>query len=372
MPRVKGSTTTIAVLSIGGLIAGCQSAPAHYADSGVHATYEAATVGAGAIRTTGVEIYHGAGRAVRAPFQDLNMMQDPIPPVLLRAENQPYDLTGVDSCADVLNRVSELDLSLGPDVDTPKERGRTRASRGASFAASTAIDAAGSAVEHFIPMRSTIKQISGATRYQRHKDHAVLAGETRRSFLKAVGMAHGCSWPAAPLSFKPVRVADVNASWSGSSTSGSVLLASAPSMSAASTAPRPGAAVDTLHMATLARPTSPATGATPSRVVMVSSASARPTPVFIQVPWRMTIPAVPQGAADPGQAWRPAPSLQASSLQPPSMQAHVVEVSSPMLKPPSSVGMSEGSGLAAASPPSSSATAPWASSLSVAPTTARP
>jgi hypothetical protein len=167
------------------------------------------------VRTTSVDLYHGAGRAIKAPLHDLNMMQDQIAPVLLRAEDHPYDLSGVDSCNDVLNKVGELDLALGPDVDTPKEHRRTRASRGADFAAGAALDAAGSAVEHFIPMRGTIKQVTGATRYENHVHHAEMAGEVRRSFLKAVGMSHNCVWPAAPLNFHATQVADVNASWTG-------------------------------------------------------------------------------------------------------------------------------------------------------------
>ena len=111
MPKTRGSTT-LTVLSAGAVVAGCQSAPARYAGTGVHATYAVAATGATAVSTTGGELYHGAGRAMRAPLHDLNMMQDKIPPVLLRAETRPYDLAGVNSCGDVLNRVAELDLAL--------------------------------------------------------------------------------------------------------------------------------------------------------------------------------------------------------------------------------------------------------------------
>lgn len=217
MTRVAG--TTIVVVSLGAACAGCVSAPMQTASNSAHTS-------AYVMSTTGTEIYHGAGRAVKAPLHDLNMMQDQIPPVLLRAEEQPYDVSELDSCNDVLAKVAELDLALGPDVDMPKEIKRTRASRGADFAAEAALDAAGSAVEHFIPMRSTIKQLTGATRYENHVKHAILSGEVRRSFLKTVGMAHNCTWPAAPLSFKPTQVADAAASWGGKAPG--VMLASAP------------------------------------------------------------------------------------------------------------------------------------------------
>jgi hypothetical protein len=231
MPRRAGLAG--ATLSLGAVMAGCQSAPAQYAGEGAHATYQAAAVGANAVRTTGGELYSGAGSAVSRPLHDLNMLQDPIPPVLLRAEAHPYDLAGVDSCNDVLDRVGELDLVLGPDVDTPKEKRRSRVSSGAQFTAATALDAGGSLVEHFIPLDGELKQISGAKRYEHQVAHARQAGATRRSFLKAMGMEHNCVWPAAPLSFVPQPAADPKARWDATPS----VSASVPS--AAATAPRP-------------------------------------------------------------------------------------------------------------------------------------
>jgi hypothetical protein len=276
----RATASALVVVTIGSTCAGCASAPPPSAYA--TATYHAAGVGVSTVRSTGADLYHGAGQAIRAPLHDLNMMQDQIPPVLLRAEAQPYDLAAVDSCNDVLNKVAELDLALGPDLDMPKQNHRTRAARGADFAASAALDAAGSAVEHFIPMRGTIKQISGATRYENHVKHAVLSGEVRRSFLKAVGMAHNCTWPAAPLAFHPTQVADINASWSGGAA---VQYASA-------TASAPGA----LRPAML--------GGAPAGPVRVETAS-------------IALPRASAGAADPTQSWRPpAGSLKTAAAQP--------------------------------------------------------
>ena len=100
-----------------------------------------------------------------------------------------------------------------PMWDTPKEQRRSRAASGAHFAAQTAMDAAGSAADHFIPVRGVIEEVSGAKRYQRQAAHATLAGDTRRSFLKAVGMSHGCRWPAAPIGFAPSQQVDPAADW---------------------------------------------------------------------------------------------------------------------------------------------------------------
>ncbi len=382
MPKLLGSTC--AAVSLGAVVAGCQTAPAHYANTGIHATYSVAQTGVGAVRATGGELYVGAGDAVRKPLHDLNMMQDKIAPVLLRAESHPYDLTGVNSCNDVLDRVSELDLALGPDVDAPKQRHKARVMRGADFAASAALDAAGSAAEHFLPMRSTIKQITGATRYENHVKHAQLAGTTRRSFLKAIGMEHSCSWPAAPLDYTPVQVADVDARWSAVvvtspvQTGGApILLASArPASAAAVTSVAAVASSPNLQVAVL---TSPKAGVAPSahrasvvqsgktqplgasatsvpaaaRVVLVStSLDARNRGgVFVPVHERLAIPTATPPAQEPSQGWSPASS-----------EARVVEVSTPISDPVSSTKTEIGAG----------APAPWSTATAFTGNAARP
>ncbi len=319
MTKLAG--TTIVVVSLGAVCAGCASAPMQTADAGASATYHAAGVGAYTVKTTGGEIYQGAGRAIKAPLHDLNMMQDQIPPVLLRAEDKPYEVVGLDSCNDVLNKVAELDLALGPDVDMPKEdKKRTRASRGADFAADAALDAAGSAVEHFIPMRGTIKQITGATRYENHVKHAILSGEVRRSFLKTVGMAHNCAWPAAPLDFKPAQVADASASWTAKPMLASAVTTPAAAATAAATA---ATAVAVSTPATgKAVPAAPATIQTASLTTQSSTsgkrhlrkglAANRPTetaeaatPVTVASYSVLELPPVAAPPADPSQAWQP-------------------------------------------------------------------
>jgi hypothetical protein len=155
-------------------VAGCATAPlqtaSNYAGQGASAVYH-----------TGSDVYAGVGTAAKKPFQDLNMMQDPIPMVLLRAELDPYAVKGLTSCDVVMSRVAELDLALGPDLDSPKD------------------EAAAAAAEGFMPVRSVVKMVSGASKYEKHVKHAILAGTERRTFLKAIGAMHDCGWPAAPL-----------------------------------------------------------------------------------------------------------------------------------------------------------------------------
>ncbi len=219
---------SLACVSVGSLVAGCASSPVqtagNVAGSGAHAIY-----------TTGGDVYSGVGAAARQPFRDLNIMQDPIPPVLLKAEARPYDLGGVTSCEALTNQVAELDLALGPDLDSPKDRGRDRFSKGADEAASAALEAATSAAEGFLPMRSIIKRVSGAKRYEDHVKHAVLSGTVRRSFLKAIGMEHNCGWPAEPLGFDAASMASISGRWAA-------LGGDQPAVQTASAAaPQPGA-----------------------------------------------------------------------------------------------------------------------------------
>jgi hypothetical protein len=208
---------SLTCLSAGVALSGCATAPvqtaAGYASQGAQATYGVASTGAHAVYTTGGDVYSGVGAVAKRPLRDFNMMQDPIPAVLLRTESKPYDLEGINSCEVILDRVAELDLALGPDLDAPKDRSGNRVSRGADGAASAALDAATDAAEHFLPMRSVIKRVSGATRYENHVKHAVLSGTVRRAFLKAIGMAHNCGWPASPLVFNPTDVAVASSAW---------------------------------------------------------------------------------------------------------------------------------------------------------------
>jgi len=179
-------------LGAGAFVAGC-------ATQSVQTASGYAGQGAGAIYRTGSDVYAGVGDAAKRPLQDLNMMQDPIPMVLLRAEVDPYSVRGLTSCDVLMNRVAELDLALGPDLDAPADHPKSHVTEDAGLAAAAALEAAAAAADGFIPARSIIKHVSGASKYEAHVKHAVLAGTERRTFLKAIGVMHNCSWPAAPL-----------------------------------------------------------------------------------------------------------------------------------------------------------------------------
>ncbi|MGG2005328.1 hypothetical protein [Novosphingobium resinovorum] len=53
-------------------------------------------------------------------------------------------------------------------------------------------------VASFIPFRGLIREVSGANAQDRKVNAAIQAGLTRRGFLKGVGSAKGCRYPASP------------------------------------------------------------------------------------------------------------------------------------------------------------------------------
>ena len=110
--------------------------------------------------------------------------------LLIAAQERPYDLAKLKRCTDIAAAVGELDAVLGPDIDLPQDAAR-RTSAGS---------VAQAAVGSFIPFRGLIREISGANDSQRKLQAAVQAGIARRSFLKGVGGARGCRYPASPAS----------------------------------------------------------------------------------------------------------------------------------------------------------------------------
>ncbi len=150
----------------------------------------------------------GVNEAVLAPLRDLNMVEDDVPTVLVRAYAKPYDTTGLDSCQAILDQVSALDLALGPDVDIPRSPSARddMLDKGKGMAASAALDAVRSATTGVIPVRSWVRRLSGATEAEQEAKAIALAGSVRRGFLKAMGVQQHCDWPAAPLDLKKVAL----------------------------------------------------------------------------------------------------------------------------------------------------------------------
>lgn len=139
------------------------------------------------------------GDAITTPAADLNLKKDEIPALLLAAEQRPYDLNGLRRCSDLAGAITQLDSVLGPDIDLPAE----------SRTGLTAGRVAQAAVGSLIPFRGLIRELSGANAQERKIQLAVEAGLARRAYLKGVGEARGCRYPAR--SAGPAEVAAFSA-----------------------------------------------------------------------------------------------------------------------------------------------------------------
>jgi len=145
-----------------------------------------------------------AADKVQTPMDDLNLSKREIPPALLEAEQDPYSTVGLGQCAQITAEVEALDTAIGDDIDLPREGGlKLSASDLADFAAST-----------FIPFRDIIRTVTGANARKRRLQEAVLAGFARRSFLKGLGSARHCAYPASPATPQIIaaKAAALNAS----------------------------------------------------------------------------------------------------------------------------------------------------------------
>lgn len=124
----------------------------------------------------------------KTPLSDLNISKDPIPAMLVAAQERPYSLAGLSKCSNLSKEIEQLDAILGPDIDLPEEqRKRLSAGRAGKWVVSS-----------FIPFRGIIREVSGANEHERDFREAIQAGLTRRGYLKGVGGAKGCKYPASP------------------------------------------------------------------------------------------------------------------------------------------------------------------------------
>lgn len=158
----------------------------------------------GSINSGVGQVQDGLGGAVAAPLEDVNLRRAEIPPVLLEAAANAYDIRGLDTCAALAREVARLDEALGPDFDdVPQDHDRPLGERGADVAADATLDAVRGAATDLVPFRSWVRRLSGAEQHSRRVQGASTAGRTRRGFLKGLGMARNCPPPAAPQWFRP-------------------------------------------------------------------------------------------------------------------------------------------------------------------------
>lgn len=127
--------------------------------------------------------------AVVQPLQDIGLVRGEIPAVLKSAVAAPYALGDPPDCAAMASEVAAIDAVLGPDIDAPAAKG----GKGPVKLFAAAIRGALG-----LPFRGVVRQISGAEKRDEERAEAVLAGVSRRAFLKGAARAAGCPPPALP------------------------------------------------------------------------------------------------------------------------------------------------------------------------------
>lgn len=133
--------------------------------------------------------------AVTTPLRDLNVVRVEIPDVLMEALEDPYARPPRGAkCAQLIALIRPFNDVLGPDIDTLPEGEDGWGTRSKSTALGVAGDLAGGA----IPFRGVVRKLSGAESHDRLVTAAIIAGHTRRAYLKGLGEARGCSPPATP------------------------------------------------------------------------------------------------------------------------------------------------------------------------------
>ncbi len=126
------------------------------------------------------------------PLRDLNIGGDGIPEILMESVMAPYASEKLLDCQDIVREIARIDVVLGPDIDLDQDERRDI----------TAGKVARAGVASFIPFRGIIREVSGAADAERDLRAAILAGASRRGFLKGVGEARGCAYPARPATVR--------------------------------------------------------------------------------------------------------------------------------------------------------------------------
>lgn len=133
--------------------------------------------------------------AATTPLRDLNVMKVDIPQVLLDALDDPYLRPPKSAkCPQLIALIRPLNEVLGPDIDTLPEDDPSLRAKGKATALGVAGDLAGGA----IPFRGVVRKLTGAESHDRLVAAAIIAGHTRRAYLKGLGEARGCGPPATP------------------------------------------------------------------------------------------------------------------------------------------------------------------------------
>ncbi|MDJ0977900.1 MAG: hypothetical protein QNI87_05130 [Erythrobacter sp.] len=126
----------------------------------------------------------------KTPLEDLGLSKEELADVLLASLEDPYAPAGNGRCNALVAEIARLDTVLGDDYDI--------AEKDEDGIHINTKKAAKDLVGSLIPFRGVVREISGAAGDKRKAEAAVTAGVARRSYLKGLGQAKGCKYPARP------------------------------------------------------------------------------------------------------------------------------------------------------------------------------
>jgi hypothetical protein len=131
--------------------------------------------------------------AAITPLNDLNLVQAPIPPLLVAVAARPYAPPIDASCTALSAEIKALDELLGADLDTPATASNpSLIERGVTLATNEAMGTLRGAAEGVVPYRKWVRKLSGAERYSKDVAAAIAAGTVRRAYLKGQLVARSC------------------------------------------------------------------------------------------------------------------------------------------------------------------------------------
>nr|WP_197501425.1 hypothetical protein [Hyphomonas sp. Mor2] len=140
----------------------------------------------------------GFGDAALSPLEDVNLKRAKIPEKFKEIKN-PYLVSVETSCEKIAEEVLELDALLGRDWDIPPPDKKGLSDRAADGASTAFLDTVASGASGLIPYRGIVRTVTGANSHATKVRKAYERGSHRRTFLKGIGLAKGCEYPAAPL-----------------------------------------------------------------------------------------------------------------------------------------------------------------------------
>lgn len=127
-----------------------------------------------------------AGTIATQPARDIGIDKEEIPPVLLKAVENPYAAPPSRTCKGLTASLGELNAVLGEDFTVGAKANENRTGKIAEAVGKTIVNS-------LIPFRGLVREISGAAPQERRLQAAVTAGVARRGYLRGMAATRGCA-----------------------------------------------------------------------------------------------------------------------------------------------------------------------------------